>query len=143
MEGVFKEYKFAKENDIDDVAIVAFFDKVNSDAEWKAVFKEAIAVCKTKVNAKAAEIAKKMEAAPFNVKGCNTKFPAFIACMKMESFEVRIQNVANFQRVSKFRFQKCPVSKWTDGKDCGAAKAWFADCGKTIDSVMELHSKKL
>lgn len=53
----------------------------------------AIKTCKTKVDAKAADIVKKMEAAPFNVKKdqCNVKFDSFIVCLKTEAFGVRSQ----------------------------------------------------
>lgn len=53
----------------------------------------AIKTCKTKTDAKAADIVKKMEAAPFNVKKdqCNAKFTSFIVCLKVEAFGVRIE----------------------------------------------------
>lgn len=93
VEATFKEFKFAKDADIDAAEIEKFFEKSVVDAEWKPVMQAAIKTCKTKVDAKAADIVKKMEAAPFNVKKdqCNSKFDSFVVCLKSEAFGVRIQ----------------------------------------------------
>lgn len=91
VEATFKEFKFAKDADIDTAELEKFLDKSVVDPEWKSVMQEAIKTCKTKTDAKAADIVKKMEAAPFNVKKdqCNAKFDSFIVCLKTEAFVVR------------------------------------------------------
>ena len=41
-DGIFSEMKFEKNNELDDVELVKFIEKVVVDNEWKAVFSTAI-----------------------------------------------------------------------------------------------------
>lgn len=91
MEAFFKELKFAKGDDLDEEMLINFMEKVIDEAEWRPILKSVIPECNKKVNAKFSEVQKKMEAAPYNVKKdqCNVKFGSIVACIKMESFQVK------------------------------------------------------
>lgn len=82
----------SKDDDINDEEVSKFIEKVVEDSEWKTVIQAAAKECKTKVNARTADIQKKMEAAPFNVKKdqCNVKYGSYLICLRMESFKVNI-----------------------------------------------------
>lgn len=122
--------------------MTSFLEKVIEENEWKALLKSIVPECNKRVNDKLAAVQKKMEAAPFNVKKdqCNVKFNAIIACTEIEAFVVNQRTLTErFQTFNiNFQFQKCPASMWTEGKNCAEGKKWATECGKNIDSKMEL-----
>lgn len=67
-----------------------YADSIIEDAEWKPVIQTAVKECNKRVTAKLADVQKKMEAAPYNVKKdqCNVKFGSIIMCIKEQAFTV-------------------------------------------------------
>lgn len=143
---MFKELKFIKDGDLDEAELLKYVDKIVEDADWKPVFQTIIKECHKKVNAKLADVQKKMEAAPFNVKKdqCNVKWGSILTCTKVDSFDVSSPEKNSWLRLKRQigNFQSCPKSKWTEKEECAAGKQWANECGKSFDSIMELYSKR-
>lgn len=78
------------------------------EANWKPVVKAAADECIKTITAKKDDIAKALEAAPFNIKKdqCNVLFMSVMTCIHLEAFE------------------KCPKESFTDEKKCNDARAW-------------------
>lgn len=89
-QGIFKAYDFLKEGEINSEVIANFYDKNVADAEWKPILKAAAETCKSKIDAKADEISKRMESPPFGFSKnqCSAKASAFTVCIFVESFNV-------------------------------------------------------
>lgn len=86
-----------KDNNFDEDEVAKFIGKFLDDpaAEWTPLIKPIVSECQKKVNVKLADIVKKMEAAPFDVKKdqCNVKYGAILSCMVFDTFEVNLANI--------------------------------------------------
>lgn len=67
-EGIFKELKLVKDNSLDKDGLLKHIDDTIKDEKWKPVMKAAAEECNKEITAKKDDIAKEMEAAPFNIK---------------------------------------------------------------------------
>lgn len=84
------ESKLLKEKDIDKDNVLKYLDTAVDDEKWRNIFKASFEVCFKEVNEKIAEIQKKFEEAPHNIKKeqCNVKFMAIKTCTMLEAFKV-------------------------------------------------------
>lgn len=84
------ESKLLKEKDVDKDRLLEYLDSNVDDEKWRDIFKASFQICLKEVNEKIAEIQKKFEEAPHNIKKeqCNVKFMAIKTCTMLEAFKV-------------------------------------------------------
>jgi hypothetical protein len=84
------ESKLIKDNDFDRDGVTKYIDAAFDDDKWKQIFKSAFQSCFKEVTEKLADIQKRYEDAPLNIKRdqCNVKFMAVKTCTVLESFKV-------------------------------------------------------
>ena len=91
VECIFNELRITNNNDIDEPAIMNFFDDNVKEAIWKPIFKSTFQECMKEITSKMPIITKTMESAPFNIRKdqCNVKYIAMVMCTEMKHFTVR------------------------------------------------------
>jgi hypothetical protein len=84
------ESKLIKDNDFDKDGVTKYIDAAFEDDKWRQIFKSSFQQCYKEVSDKLADIQKRYEDAPLNIKKdqCNVKFMAVKTCTILESFKV-------------------------------------------------------
>lgn len=91
IEGLFKEFQWIKDNEIDKDAILKYTDGKIKDENWKSAMKSSIETCYKDIYAKKDEILKELAGPPFNISKdqCNGLFMSFTTCSQLEGFLVK------------------------------------------------------
>ncbi|KAG5677977.1 hypothetical protein PVAND_007689 [Polypedilum vanderplanki] len=119
------ESKLIKDNDFDKDGVIKYIDTAIEDDRWKQIFKTSFQDCYKEVSDKFADIQKRYEDAPLNIKKdqCNVKFMAVKTCTILESFK------------------KCPDDVSSKEKECIDLKDWVSKCRSNVYSFTEVAMK--
>lgn len=90
-EGTFKELKLMKDNNVDRIALLKYFETQLKETHWESIAKTAFEKCFMEINYRKDDIYSELEKAPYNIKKdqCNVIFLTTLACIQVTNFSVR------------------------------------------------------